>query len=184
MTAAQLATETAHATPGGAIAFLLIAAAIIYLGGLGHFGWASPPDIAADIHARITGHWADRTSSPQVSEPDTEKRPAAADMSAPDVRSEPLMPPRRLFEPAIGPLPMSHLLDSDAEDQGTQDHLAGETKMSWVRRQLDARLLTATEIDAVGAELFDVHPDTIRRYRRSLRAPQDGTGDRPTRGRP
>ncbi len=150
----------------GATAVIALA---VYTWGCLNRGWTSPVDIGAYTLCMAGVHrwcWHDQPSSEAEGADDRTPDP---EVSAPAVQPGPLRPPvllaRPLEEP--GPLPVQPAAAA-GEPADPTARLQYETRVAWTRRQIDAGLLTPSEIDQLGAEMFGVHPDSIRRYRRQI----------------
>jgi hypothetical protein len=148
----------------------------IYTWGCLNRGWTSPVDIAVGTVCRAGGHRWCGHDHPWSDEGDL----LDEDDDPPMPTHGPLRPPKTF--PAAALTSRYRVPEADPDSQDLQP---GETRMAWTRRQIDAGILTRSEIDAIGAEKFGVHPRTVRRWREALGDAKDGqTDDRPESGRP
>lgn len=140
---------------GDSIGATLALVAAVYAVGVANRGWTSPLDIwhAATGH-RWCGH--DECWSDPVDGPDVQNQPADVQTSTPG----PLRPPETLVHPMTGPGPLP--------GQPVTDRIPHETRIAWVRRQLEAGVLGPGDIDALGAEQFAVSERQVRRWRAAL----------------
>lgn len=156
---------------------IIVGVLVVYTWGTLNRGWTSPADIAGYALHRAGVH---RLCWPQDCRPDEgdpDDPPEPAEVYPPDDPP----PLARRIPPASGGLPYgpaqdlsthhAHRVDPTKADRGP-----GETRLSWTRRMVTSGLWTLAEVDQLGAEVWDVHPDSVRRWRRQLaKAGTEGT---------